>query len=149
MLRQAFTASSSRQKESDSTLFGIDQALEPLDRDEAVDAVEQRPEIGGDAEIGIAPPWRRLDFEDDGDHGRTSLGMRHRDLLQEDAVLAQDELFAPRELVVFAAGRIGGEPRAIGLVRGEAVDVVGGVGGGQRAFVRARNSRSGRRRSAG
>src|SRR4051812_49026275 len=32
--------------------------------------------------------------------------------------------------------RIGGKPRAVGLVIGKTVDVVGGIGGGQRAFVR-------------
>src|SRR5690606_5826970 len=46
----------------------VRQALEELDRDEAVDAIEQRPKVGGDAEIGVAAALRRLDLEDDRDH---------------------------------------------------------------------------------
>ena len=35
-------------------------------------------QVGGDAEIGIALARRRLDLEDDGDHGFTELRMRRR-----------------------------------------------------------------------
>jgi hypothetical protein len=40
-------------------LARLGEALEPLDRDESVDVVEEWPELGGDIEIlPLSPPWR-------------------------------------------------------------------------------------------
>src|ERR1700761_1154875 len=50
-------------------LAGLGEALEALDGDKAFDAVEQRSQVGGDAEIGVAV--RGPDLEDDGDHAST------------------------------------------------------------------------------
>jgi hypothetical protein len=44
------------------------EALEPLDRDEAVDALELGPERAGDVEIVLRPARLRLHFEDHGIH---------------------------------------------------------------------------------
>src|SRR4029450_37163 len=46
----------------------VDQALKPLDGDEAIDTVEQRPELRGDAEISTALSPSRLHLKDDSDH---------------------------------------------------------------------------------
>ena len=48
---------------------GLREALEALDRDEAVDFVEQRAQFGGDAEVVVSPFGVRLDFENHRDHG--------------------------------------------------------------------------------
>src|SRR6478609_8023866 len=50
----------------------LGKTLETLDRDEAVDSIEQRPQLRGDVEVFIASPFRGSDFEDDGDHWRSS-----------------------------------------------------------------------------
>src|SRR5690606_16534514 len=63
--------------------------------------------------------------------------VRQGDVLQEDAVLAEDEPFPPGELVILAAQTIFGKARAIGLIGGEALDIVDAVGGGRRPFVGA------------
>src|SRR3546814_18053798 len=62
--------------------------------------------------------------------------MRRRGQLQEEAVLAADELLLLREAVVLLAQRIGGEARAVDLVGGQALDAVDAVGGGSGDLVR-------------
>src|SRR6185295_7802592 len=62
--------------------------------------------------------------------------MRRRNLLEEDAVLAPDELLALGELVIVAACRICRQPCAVCFIGSEAVDVIGGIGGGRRTLVR-------------
>lgn len=44
-------------------LVRIGKALKALDRDEPVDAVQQRAQVGGDAEIGIATTLGRQYFK--------------------------------------------------------------------------------------
>src|SRR6185437_4423293 len=46
------------------------QALEPLHRNEAVDLLQYRLQLGGDVEIIRAVLGLRPDFEDDGDHDK-------------------------------------------------------------------------------
>src|SRR3546814_16035111 len=62
--------------------------------------------------------------------------MRCRRQLQENAVLAADELLLLCEAVVLLAEGIGGEARAVGFVGGQALDAVDAVGGGGGALVR-------------
>ena len=62
--------------------------------------------------------------------------MRPRGQLQEDALLLQDESLAAGEFVVCLAGGIGCQPGPVGLISRQAVDVVGGIGRGGRAFMR-------------
>jgi hypothetical protein len=51
-------------------LARIGERLEPLNRDEAVDLLEEGAQFCGDIQILIAPPVGRPDFEDDCDHDR-------------------------------------------------------------------------------
>src|SRR5205807_2854251 len=46
----------------------LGEALEPLDRDEAVDGFQDRPQPGREVEIVLLMFRLRPDFEDDGDH---------------------------------------------------------------------------------
>src|SRR5215470_18006230 len=46
----------------------IGDALKTLDRNEAVDLLEQRFQLGREVEIGFLPAIRGPDFEDDGNH---------------------------------------------------------------------------------
>lgn len=50
-------------------LAGLADALEALDRDEAVDPFQERPELGGDLEIGGPVLGPGPELEDHGDHG--------------------------------------------------------------------------------
>ena len=73
VLRQPRTAASSRKNESDNSLSGIGQALEPLDRDEAVDAFEQSGRSSAAMSRYVLPALRlRPNFEDDRDHSARS-----------------------------------------------------------------------------
>ena len=49
-------------------LARLREALEALDRDEAVDRVELLAQAGGQLEVRVGVPFARHDFEDDGDH---------------------------------------------------------------------------------
>src|SRR3954471_18268110 len=64
-LRHASTAASSRKNDKQHLPF-LGQALEPLDRNEAVDLFQMRAKLGGDIEIIFAAV--RPHFKDDGDH---------------------------------------------------------------------------------
>src|ERR1700761_3185486 len=46
----------------------LGQALEPFDRDETVDLLQDRPQLGGEVDIILSVPGLRPDFEDNGDH---------------------------------------------------------------------------------
>ena len=52
-------------------LAGLREALEALDRDEAVDLREQRPQPRGGVEIGVLAIGPGLGLEDHRDHGST------------------------------------------------------------------------------
>src|SRR4029450_1270200 len=54
----------------------VGQALEALDADKAVDALQFGPERGRDVEIGLLMPVPRPYFEDDSDHGSLLFGRR-------------------------------------------------------------------------
>jgi hypothetical protein len=72
VLRQACTAASSRQNDTDKILPLSVSALETLDRDEAVDGLQDRLEVGREVEIILAVFRLRPDLEDHGDHGHLS-----------------------------------------------------------------------------
>ncbi len=54
-------------------LVRIGDALEPLDRDEAIHLLERRTELGRVIEVGLALSVGGPDLEDDGDHARPFL----------------------------------------------------------------------------
>src|SRR5436190_12559444 len=62
--------------------------------------------------------------------------MRRRCQLKKGAILANQESFAFCEFIVFAAEWIGGEPRPVLFVGGEALDRVDAVSESCRALVR-------------
>ena len=53
----------------------VGQALEPFDRNEPVDLVDQRPHLGGDVQVFVLVPLGGDNFEDDRDHWRPFQGM--------------------------------------------------------------------------
>src|SRR5690606_35217773 len=63
--------------------------------------------------------------------------LRRAQPFEKDAVFAQDESLLPREREIRPAVRVGGKPRAVGLVGCQALDVVNPVRGGGRALMRA------------
>src|SRR5690606_25436536 len=56
-------------------LARIGEALEPLDRDEAFDSIQKRPQLGGSIEIEGFLPFGWFDLENDSDHDLLPCGV--------------------------------------------------------------------------
>ena len=84
-LRQRATASSSRQNDSDKSLSGSGQRLQPaFDRDKAVDGIQFIAQPGRVIHVIVLVPISWPHFEDDGDHCSPTqekfvVGMQRRD----------------------------------------------------------------------
>jgi hypothetical protein len=133
--RQAATAISSRKNESDRTLPGWVSFRNARSRStrQSYRATASARKRCRDKPAAFRPsaPFRRsppswLDEP----------RMRQGHILQEDAVLAQNEPLLLRELVILASQGVCRQPCAVGFVRGEAIDIVDAVSDRARTLVR-------------